>query len=85
MKKSAQTSSQRRKISSNLATITIKLDRTGELRLDLDYIKPTNLINTLQEHFPEYANTPVLCSIIYDAIGVYEDLHSRVSKSIQNA
>ena len=82
MKKSMRTSSQKNKISSNLATIYVKLDKAGEIKLDLDYIKPADLIDTFKKKFPDYENSVLLSSIIYDTISIYEDLYDRIKSTI---
>ena len=71
MKKSMRTLSQKNKVSSNLATIVVKLDKSGEIKLNLDYIKPSDLINVFKEKFPDYENSVLLSSIIYDTIYIY--------------
>jgi uncharacterized protein YpuA (DUF1002 family) len=82
MKKLAQTSSRRSNLSSNLATIYVKLDKSGEIKLDLDYIKPSDLIDTFKNKFPNYENSVLLSSIIYDTISIYEDLYDRIQNTI---
>ena len=77
-----RTSSQKNKISSNLATIYVKLDKAGEIKLDLDYIKPALLIETFKKKFPDYENSVLLSSIIYDTISIYEDLYDRIKNTI---
>ena len=72
MKKLMQTSSQKKRTSSNLATIRVGLDKTGDIKLDLDYIKPNLFIETFKKKFPDYENSVLLSSIIYDTIFVYE-------------
>ena len=49
MKKLMQTSSQKKRTSSNLATIRVGLDKTGDIKLDLDYIKPNLFIENLKQ------------------------------------
>ena len=49
MKKLMQTSSQKKRTSSNLATIRVGLDKTGDIKLDLDYIKPNLFIETFKK------------------------------------
>ena len=78
MKKLMQTSSQKKRTSSNLATIRVGLDKTGDIKLDLDYIKPNLFIETFKKKFPDYENSVLLSSIIYDTIFVYEDLYDRI-------
>ena len=57
MKKLMQTSSQKKRTSSNLATIRVGLDKTGDIKLDLDYIKPNLFIETFKKKFPDYENS----------------------------
>ena len=82
MKKLTQTSSQKKRTSSNLATIRVGLDKTGDIKLDLDYIKPNLFIETFKKKFPDYENSVLLSSIIYDTIFVYEDLYDRIRNTI---
>ncbi len=82
MKRSMRTSSQKNKVSSNLATIYVNLDKSGEIKLDLDYIKPALLIETFKKKFPDYENSVLLSSIIYDTISIYEDLYDRIKNTI---
>ena len=82
MKKLTQTSSQKKRTSSNLATIRVGLDKTGDIKLDLDYIKPNLFIETFKRKFPDYENSVLLSSIIYDTIFVYEDLYDRIRNTI---
>ena len=82
MKKLMQTSSQKKRTSSNLATIRVGLDKTGDIKLDLDYIKPNLFIETFKKKFPDYENSVLLYSIIYDTIFVYEDLYDRIRNTI---
>jgi|TARA_Y100000114_G_scaffold36913_1_gene32442 hypothetical protein len=82
MKKLMQTSSQKKRTSSNLATIRVGLDKTGDIKLDLDYIKPNLFIETFKKKFPDYENSVLLSSIIYDTIFVYEDLYDRIRNTI---
>jgi|TARA_B100001063_G_C16663784_1_gene502487 hypothetical protein len=82
MKKSMRTLSQKNKVSSNLATIVVKLDKSGEIKLNLDYIKPSDLINVFKEKFPDYENSVLLSSIIYDTIYIYENLYDRIKNTI---
>lgn len=82
MKRSMRTSSQKNKLSSNLATIYVNLDKSGEIKLDLDYIKPALLIETFKKKFPDYENSVLLSSIIYDTISIYEDLYDRIKNTI---
>tara|TARA_E500000318_G_scaffold607_4_gene839 strand:+ start:6803 stop:7060 length:258 start_codon:yes stop_codon:yes gene_type:complete len=82
MKRSMRTSSQKNKVSSNLATIYVNLDKRGEIKLDLDYIKPALLIETFKKKFPDYENSVLLSSIIYDTISIYEDLYDRIKNTI---
>lgn len=82
MKRSMRTSSQKNKVSSNLATIYVTLDKSGEIKLDLDYIKPALLIETFKKKFPDYENSVLLSSIIYDTISIYEDLYDRIKNTI---
>jgi hypothetical protein len=82
MKKSMRTSSQKNKVNSNLATIYVKLDKSGEIKLDLDYIKPSDLIDTFKTKFPDYTNSVLLSSIIYDTLSAYEDLYDRIKNTI---
>ena len=82
MKKLMQTSSQKKRTSSNLATIRVGLDKTGDIKLDLDYIKPNHFIETFKKKFPDYENSVLLSSIIYDTIFVYEDLYDRIRNTI---
>ena len=77
-----RTSSQKNKVSSNLATIYVNLDKSGEIKLDLDYIKPADLIDTFKKKFPDYENSVLLSSIIYDTISIYEDLYDRIKSTI---
>jgi len=77
-----RTSSQKNKVSSNLATIYVTLDKSGEIKLDLDYIKPALLIETFKKKFPDYENSVLLSSIIYDTISIYEDLYDRIKNTI---
>jgi hypothetical protein len=77
-----QTSSQKKRTSSNLATIRVGLDKTGDIKLDLDYIKPNLFIETFKKKFPDYENSVLLSSIIYDTIFVYEDLYDRIRNTI---
>lgn len=77
-----RTSSQKNKLSSNLATIYVNLDKSGEIKLDLDYIKPALLIETFKKKFPDYENSVLLSSIIYDTISIYEDLYDRIKNTI---
>ena len=82
MKKLMQTSSQKKRTSSNLATIRVGLDKTGDIKLDLDYIKPNLFIETFKKKFPDYENSVLFSSIIYDTIFVYEDLYDRIRNTI---
>jgi hypothetical protein len=82
MKKLMRTSSRKNKVSSNLATIHVNLDKSGEIKLDLDYIKPANFIETFKKKFPDYENSVLLSSIIYDTISAYEDLYDRIQNTI---
>tara|TARA_R100000030_G_scaffold100393_2_gene93312 strand:+ start:662 stop:919 length:258 start_codon:yes stop_codon:yes gene_type:complete len=82
MKRSMRTSSQKNKVSSNLATIYVNLDKSGEIKLDLDYIKPALLIETFKKKFPDYENSVLLSSIIYDTISIYEDLYDRIKNTV---
>ena len=77
-----RTSSQKNKVSSNLATIYVSLDKSGEIKLDLDYIKPALLIETFKKKFPDYENSVLLSSIIYDTISIYEDLYDRIKNTV---
>jgi hypothetical protein len=77
-----RTLSQKNKVSSNLATIVVKLDKSGEIKLNLDYIKPSDLINVFKEKFPDYENSVLLSSIIYDTIYIYENLYDRIKNTI---
>ena len=77
-----RTSSQKNKVSSNLATIYVNLDKAGEIKLDLDYIKPADLVDTFKKKFPDYENSVLLSSIIYDTLSIYEDLYDRIKNTI---
>ena len=77
-----RSSSRKNKVSSNLATIYVNLDKSGEIKLDLDYIKPALLIETFKKKFPTYENSVLLSSIIYDTISTYEDLYDRIQNTI---
>ena len=77
-----QTSSQKKRTSSKLATIRVGLDKTGDIKLDLDYIKRNLFIETFKKKFPDYENSVLLSSIIYDTIFVYEDLYDRIRNTI---
>ena len=82
MRKLMRTSSRKKLASSNLATIYVNLDKSGEIKLDLDYIKPANFIETFKKKFPDYENSVLLSSIIYDTISAYEDLYDRIQNTI---
>ena len=82
MRRLARTSSPKNNLSSNLATIYVKLDKAGEIKLDLDYIKPSDLVDTFKKKFPDYENSVLLSSIIYDTLSIYEDLYDRIKNTI---
>ncbi len=82
MEKLMRTSSRKKRASSNLATIHVNLDKNGEIKLDLDYIKPSNFIDTFKKKFPDYENSVLLSSIIYDTIYIYEELYDRIKNTI---
>jgi hypothetical protein len=66
----------------NADFISKKQDKSGEIKLDLDYIKPALLIETFKKKFPDYENSVLLSSIIYDTISIYEDLYDRIKNTI---
>jgi|TARA_R110000744_G_scaffold280588_5_gene392682 hypothetical protein len=71
-----------KKKSSNLATINISLEKSGEVRMDMDYIKPVHLLEALRDKHSDYANAVLLSSIIYDIIGSYETMYDKIKETI---
>ena len=66
------------KKNSNLATINISIEKSGELRLDINYIKPAHLLEALKNKHPDYENAVLLSSILYDVIGSYETMYDKI-------
>tara|TARA_B100001094_G_scaffold295571_1_gene317024 strand:+ start:216 stop:464 length:249 start_codon:yes stop_codon:yes gene_type:complete len=70
------------KKNSNLATINISIEKSGELRLDINYIKPAHLLEALKNKHPDYENAVLLSSILYDVIGSYETMYDKIKETI---